>query len=111
MKWDAMIVTESNRLQTVSFDCPSPVRADAIAMCQSMYGAKVVKYCNPSPDNYKKPAQSSSSSSSSSGTDSTGFIYLALFIGGLYVIVTFWPILLAIGALFGIYKLVTYLDS
>lgn len=45
--WRAMIETASGLVKPVQFETPSIVRQDAIAQCQSMYGARRVVVCNP----------------------------------------------------------------
>lgn len=52
-----------------------------------------------------------SSSSSSDDGDSSSSFYSLLFFIGLCVIVTYWPIFVALSALFLIYKLVTHFYS
>jgi hypothetical protein len=47
-------------------------------------------------------------SASSGGEDGMGYVYLIAFVAALYVIANFWPFLLAIGALFAIYKIITH---
>jgi len=45
--WRAIIETASGLIKPVQFETPSIVRQDAIAQCQSMYGARRVVVCNP----------------------------------------------------------------
>lgn len=103
--WKALILTESNVLQNVEFECPSNWRKDAEAMAKSMYGAKEVRFCNP----ISKSSSSGSSSSSSivdSVTSGSSFGGL-LILGGLVLIYVFRYVILLVliaGALYFIIK-------
>lgn len=102
-RWKALILTESNILQNVEFECPSNWRKDAEAMAKSMYGAKEVRFCN--------PISTSSSSDNSVGGSSSSDVSLGfgglLILGGLILIYVFrYVILFALiaGAIYFIIK-------
>lgn len=112
--WKAFILTQSNRLEVVEFDTPNIVRDDAIAQCMSMYGAKEVKSCNiisKSTSNESNSSSTSSASYSSSGDgdywDFMGGLVVIAGVFALVLVVHLWPLFLAGGILYLIYKFAT----
>jgi hypothetical protein len=112
-RWQAFILTQSNRLEVVEFDTPNIVRSDAIAQCKSMYGAKEVKSCNPISDSTSKEAYSSSDSYSSDSSggggdawfDLLGSLTLLVIVVAIILVIAYWQVFVVGGVLFIIYKL------
>jgi hypothetical protein len=101
--WKALILTESNVLQNVEFECPSNWRKDAEAMAKSMYGAKEVRFCNPISKSSSSDSSSSIVDSVTSGSSFGGLLIL----GGLVLIYVFRYVILLVliaGALYFIIK-------
>lgn len=102
--WKALILTESNILQNVEFECPSNWRKDAEAMAKSMYGAKEVRFCNPISKSSSSDNSSNSFFSSSGGDASFGGL---LILGAFILVYVFrYVILFALiaGAIYYIIK-------
>lgn len=102
--WKALILTQSNVLQNVEIETPGPWREDAIAQVKSMYGAKEVKFCNPT-SNSSSSSSSGSSLFSSGGDDSSWWGLLIVI--GLLAVWAFRYIILAglvIGAIYLLYR-------
>lgn len=108
-RWQAFILTQSNRLEVVEFETPNIVRSDAIAQCMSMYGAKEVKSCNPISESasegfYKKESNSSSTFSAVGDYDFASTLIMIGVVFGLILVVKYWPVFLIGGILYLIYK-------
>lgn len=105
--WRAVILTQSNRLEVVEFESPNNNRQDAVAQCMMMYAAKEIKSIH--------PAATSGSSYTSNNREFVqhiepswtliGFLFLVC------VLISTWPYVLAAAGIFGIYKLIKYLQS
>jgi hypothetical protein len=105
--WRAVILTQSNRLEVVEFTSPNNTRQDAVAQCMMMYAAKEIKSIH--------PAATSGSSSNSNHREFSQHIEpswtLIGFLLLVCLVISFWPYILAAAGIFGIYKLIKYLQS
>lgn len=93
-RWKAYIITVDNRLEVVEFETPGISRNAAIAQCQSMYGAKEVKSCNPISSSSSSSTTSKFYPNSSSETNMEGIGYFVVTIFLLWFIFEFWKIIL-----------------
>ena len=106
-RWKALILTQSNVLQTVEIETPGIVRQDAIAQVKSTYGAKEVKFCNP----ISSPSSSSSSGSSFSSGSSDGSWFWILLFGAMMAVYVFRYVILVALILFAIYFIYKWLNK
>ena len=105
-RWNAYILTQSNRLEVVEFDSPNIVREDAREQCKAMFGAKEVNHCNPiyTPSEHQR-VNSYADSYTSNQTSSAWFWFFLIIIGLAMLLQLFqflvlhWMISLPVGVL------------
>ena len=103
--WHAIIETASGLVKPVQFETPSIVRQDAIAQCQSMYGARRVVVCNPiSLSQYQDDG---SSRKRVQNATRSGNPFVACVLLMIVLLISHWPIAIGLVALFVIISLLT----
>ena len=103
--WRAMIETASGLVKPVQFETPSIVRQDAIAQCQSMYGARRVVVCNPISLSQFQGDGSGARRVIAANRSGNPFVACVLLL--IVLLISHWPIALGLVALFVIISLLT----
>ena len=96
--WRAMIETASGLVKPVQFETPSIVRQDAIAQCQSMYGARLVVVCNPISLSQYQDDGSSRKHVQNAQRSGNSFVVCVLLL--IVLLISHWPAAIGLMALF-----------
>ena len=103
--WHAIIETASGLVKPVQFETPSIVRQDAIAQCQSMYGARRVVVCNPISLSQFQGDGSGRKRVQYAKRSGNPFVACVLLM--IVLLISHWPIAIGLVALFVIISLLT----
>ena len=103
--WRAIIETASGLVKPVQFETPSIVRQDAIAQCQSMYGARRVVVCNPI--SLSQFQGDGSGARRVKTTNRSGNPFVACVLLLIVLLISHWPIAIGLVALFVIISFLT----